>query len=1128
MSVTNISKGLPSSKLIETLVKKINEECQNIEFNFLSHLSNLRDQVNQEISYINSLFPEYTPHDEKYHIHNLFIIADQILGDSVINNMNAIELFLLIASLYAHDWGMAVSESERSIICELAIKNTASTHSFSLIEHEKEKFCSYLKDSDRIDCLNDANPTIPVDLWRNYIRNTHSERSGERIYSFFKNYNLGIAEAAKKICVGHGLNFEDLRNKRHYSTNLSVLSHIVNMRAITIYVRLIDLLDLTGDRTPYIIWKYVSPQNQYSKMEWNKHRALYSIACHPYNGGRTIKIDGSTDDHEVYAALNDLMDWCNSQFKSCNDLLAEMNSPNHKLDLYHIDWNISTKGFSPINIRFEFNRSRMFQILGEEIYSDDPYVFLRELLQNSIDAIATRAEWLKQKNIPIDIGSFGFIKVNVVSDEKQIVINWQDNGIGMNEYIIKNYLSVAGNSYYSSNDFKSTGINIDPISKFGIGLLSCSTVSDYIEILTYRDPYLEPNSTALLVKIPSFDRYFRVENLVEQEHEVGTTVTVYIDKTSDKTKKFDLSEYDVTNYLSYVAGFVKIPILINENGKITSIIHPYSNPEIAISKLGREICVNQTNLSYKLDDLFISKSISNLPEIFEEKIYYIDRDMNLTRLEGVVSYPCVINDNHDVLVSKNSLVITDIAKTTSYELLINSDKYSRYPDDDYIINICPSCKVKHGLVLYKDGILVSDVSRLYSFFSSFESSYFTPKVLINICTDDSVSINVSRNDLTNKNDIVQNVYNAFTNYIINKHYDHILSLDNFSKLKFIERLIKYNYIDLNFVPDELIVIPVLKCNGEVDILNWNNLKNNTLYTAPSNMEDYCINATNATVFDFDFDFFLETYWKCDVDSIILIPSRYTLNSNSLYASIKGLLDASHYQAGVRFLSAPTEDKLPLIQYKWKLREDPLISSDNSDDFINRMLDKDYCITSEDFKDVTFFLNTFNRKMKIDFWSLPKITEFIPPYDKYFGFGINLINLNHHLVQALIKSLIRICYDLSTSTKSNSDNYKNVGSINTILRKLRDISYDYCSFEDFRKYWIELWANISNDYLVYLGYSSNMSPAFEEFIKDSISIGNQNEEPNSYPDAYEAFEYDVNYLYKSNCTFIEFGMPKKIL
>jgi hypothetical protein len=147
-------------------------------------------------------------------------------------------------------------------------------------------------------------------------------------------------------------------------------------------------------------------------MEWAKHRALSQVTFPQYQEGRSILIDGSTDDQEVYAALEDLRAFCETQFQGLNDILAQMNDQRHKLDLFNVIWRVETRGFIKRSIRFEFDREQMFRILGEELYQNDSYVFMRELLQNSIDAIHMRREIL-QNRLGMDTRNFGSIEVDV-------------------------------------------------------------------------------------------------------------------------------------------------------------------------------------------------------------------------------------------------------------------------------------------------------------------------------------------------------------------------------------------------------------------------------------------------------------------------------------------------------------------------------------------------------------------------------------------------------------------------------------------------------------------------------------------------------------------------------------------
>ena len=104
---------------------------------------------------------------------------------------------------------------------------------------------------------------------------------------------------------------------------------------------------------------------------------------------RCLKVRGATDDHRVYTALEDLREYCDSQLRLSNGLLNEL-EPQYQPRLIYLDWKVEPKGFEPITVRFEFERQAMINVLSDEIYRGDHYVFLRELLQNSIDAIRRR------------------------------------------------------------------------------------------------------------------------------------------------------------------------------------------------------------------------------------------------------------------------------------------------------------------------------------------------------------------------------------------------------------------------------------------------------------------------------------------------------------------------------------------------------------------------------------------------------------------------------------------------------------------------------------------------------------------------------------------------------------------
>ena len=131
----------------------------------------------------------------------------------------------------------------------------------------------------------------------------------------------------------------------------------------------------------------------------------------------------------------------------------------------------------------------------------------------------------------------------------------EDNGIGMDEYVIENYFMRIGKSYYQSRDFKKEGIHFSPISIFGIGILSCFMMADRIEVETFKEER-EPRK----LEIENYSDYFVTRR--GSRREPGTTITLFL--------KDDV-ELDLIEELKKYARHVEFPIYVDD-GKNTETI----------------------------------------------------------------------------------------------------------------------------------------------------------------------------------------------------------------------------------------------------------------------------------------------------------------------------------------------------------------------------------------------------------------------------------------------------------------------------------------------------------------------------------------------------------------------------
>lgn len=118
---------------------------------------------------------------------------------------------------------------------------------------------------------------------------------------------------------------------------------------------------------------------------------------------------------------------------------------------------------------FQVNLGGMLDVLSNHLYKS-PDVFLRELLQNGVDAVT-----LRQKEQP---GWNGGRLTIAVEPGRRLI--FRDNGAGLSEEGIHRFLAVIGQS--SKTELVNGKLPEDYIGRFGIGLLSCFMVSDSIVV----------------------------------------------------------------------------------------------------------------------------------------------------------------------------------------------------------------------------------------------------------------------------------------------------------------------------------------------------------------------------------------------------------------------------------------------------------------------------------------------------------------------------------------------------------------------------------------------------------------------------------------------------------------------
>lgn len=449
-----------------------------------------------------------------------------LLGNSI-DNLSASELAVILLSAYWHDLGMICNDNEE-------IKS-------------EEWFDEYIKKSYKYD------GNLTSEIVSEYIRLNHHKRLEKYIYNtsnilnesekdlFINEHN--IIDIAYKVSKSHNENSKDLEEFKEYQSNDNKDDFIF----CAILLRLSDIMDFDNERTAESSYKFLglenptNSENQFSQREWKKH--LDSLGF-TYNYEEKIlyfKAIPKEPDTEFY--IREFVKIIEDELKKCTQLF---NSHCYKWrGIFKLPYEIDISGINSKSsykfgdYKFSFDNNQVLDLLtGNNIYSD-PMIFVRELLQNSIDASLYRESLEKNKGK----SDFKCNPINVTDwhdKDGNYWIRFDDYGLGMDEYVLLNYFTKIGKSFYESKDFNKE-LGFKAISRFGIGILSCFMVANRIEVSTKKE-----DCEAIRFSIKSLYSYFvtQLENshrnvapfpssddskVEKYRKKIGTSIAIQID-----------------------------------------------------------------------------------------------------------------------------------------------------------------------------------------------------------------------------------------------------------------------------------------------------------------------------------------------------------------------------------------------------------------------------------------------------------------------------------------------------------------------------------------------------------------------------------------------------------------------
>jgi hypothetical protein len=426
-------------------------------------------------------FPTYTLHNST-HARNVAELMAELLGPTLLH-LSALEAAMLILSAFWHDAGMVFIDTERTTL------------------GSEPSWRAFLTDNPEAEVALEGAGELPTDIAEWYCRWRHADR----VYVYLDNLSPGrlqwgrinIREALGELCRSHNLDVAEIKNNHVLQINYL---EAADLKFCAILLRLADILDFDNSRSPDAVYRMLGLARRKDKraarsdVEWLKHLDSEGFRFPerrdaPYPLGFIAGPSHPAVEHDVRKFL----DVIENELDKCAGLLPCLAArwSGFILPGKISRENIKSNGYHYGEYRFLLDQTQVLNLLmGENLY-EDRHVFVRELLQNAIDTSRYRefSERVQGKALyrskPIRVSEWR-------DTEGRLWIRFDDSGMGMDESIILNHLLRVGSSYYQTAKFradvmrarKSGAPDFVPISRFGIGLLSCFIIADRVEIST--------------------------------------------------------------------------------------------------------------------------------------------------------------------------------------------------------------------------------------------------------------------------------------------------------------------------------------------------------------------------------------------------------------------------------------------------------------------------------------------------------------------------------------------------------------------------------------------------------------------------------------------------------------------
>ncbi|MBD9461181.1 ATP-binding protein [Pseudomonas sp. PDM05] len=498
-----------------------------------------RERAAQLATEIRLDLPELTIHDIT-HLDALWETASQICGSAY--NLTPTETYVLGGAILLHDLAMSVAATPGGI------EALRKTQRWSDIINNK--YQSREKRPPTPQELETPSPDIYKEAIFEILRKIHAESAEKLAFTSFehKKNNLFLIEDAElrlaygriigEIAHSHWWSVAEIETRFKETIGTppwaTATDWTVNPLKIACILRAADAAHLDSRRAPIFIRSF-RKLNQVSEMHWDFQEKLLKPYLKDdaliFTSGQSFPFAEATS----WWVCLETLKMVDHELRSIDALLSDLNLPRFSAKrVAGIDQPsrlakyIRTENWHPVNATIQITDipSIIKSVGGQELYGARPTVPVRELIQNASDAIKARRAYEKQEDL------FGEIKVSITKEDERYWLHISDNGTGMSEFVLTNYLLDFGKSFWASSNAQEefpglASSNFEPTGKYGIGFFSAFMIADKLTITTRHVDKAKSDTIVLEFGCGLHERpILRPANQSEYIRDGGTTISL--------------------------------------------------------------------------------------------------------------------------------------------------------------------------------------------------------------------------------------------------------------------------------------------------------------------------------------------------------------------------------------------------------------------------------------------------------------------------------------------------------------------------------------------------------------------------------------------------------------------------